>query len=138
MPLTVALRPRPQSGARAPFDAGGFAIRAAVSEFRPHVVQQKIGEGMKGLVAQFLEWIVAAGLHFRQVTGAAIELTEDRLAALDGGIGHTAPRRGTKAAEIALHAVHDECVGFRFPTVGKGSEFRGLSGRVILFEMSAG
>ncbi len=37
----------------APFPAGGFEIRAVVGETFAHVMEQEVGEGVKGLIGQF-------------------------------------------------------------------------------------
>ncbi len=67
----------------APFLAGGFEIRAVVGQAFAHVMEQEIGEGMKGLVCQFGKMFDGLGLQRRHVAGGAAHGAEQFFALLD-------------------------------------------------------
>ena len=51
----------------APFLAGSFEVRAIVGQAFAHVMEQEIGEGMKGLVGQLRKIFDGFGLQRRHV-----------------------------------------------------------------------
>ena len=113
---------------RAPFEAGGGPVGSAVGEVGAHVVEEEIGVGVDGLVAEFRDWVGVTGGGVREVAGRAVEGFEEGFAALDGWVVEVAACGDGEGLDVEEDAVEDAGADFRAAAGGGGGEAEELRG----------